>query len=123
MTAKERQRIWYEANKTRLIEYESQKKVQAEFTSIEIQDCAKYYELLPDDLRINETCPQCGCLGTYRRYSHATTGELLPKLVGECTRPTCDYKFSAIRHFKVERKQIIRTELTQVEPDRSDGLE
>lgn len=68
---------------------------------------ADKYALRPDDLRTNEKCPLCGCFGTYRRYIHIDTKELLPQSVGKCNRrEACGYSFTAKQHFIMENKRM-----------------
>lgn len=99
MNAKERQQLWYQNHKHLL-----KPKVPV-IVPVEIQQKIEKATLLPDDLRKNANCPQCGGLACFRRYVNNETGELYPEWVGSCTKQKCNYNYSAGKHYRFENKK------------------
>ena len=100
MTSKEREYIWYQRNKHLL------KPKQPDVVPVEIQQQIDKARLLPDDLRTNGKCPQCGGLASFKRYVNNETEQLYPEWVGQCNKSICKYHYSASKHYKFENKKV-----------------
>ena len=96
MNAKERQKLWCQTHKHLL------KPKQPDVVPVEIQQQIDKARLLPDDLRTNGNCPQCGGLACFKRFVNSETDQLIPEWVGQCNKPKCNYYYSASKHYKLE---------------------
>ena len=100
MNAKERQRLWCQTHKHLL------KPKQPDVVPVEIQQLISKARLLPDDLRTNGKCPQCGGLASFKRYVNNETEQLYPEWVGQCNNSKCNYHYSAGKHYRFECKRV-----------------